>query len=50
MQNVWLSTHNENKKLKSAYEDAKKIAAGKPRGGDNVSVFPAGATSATVSL
>lgn len=30
--NVWSSTPNGNKKLSSAYEDAQKIAAGKPRG------------------
>ncbi|XP_010276505.1 PREDICTED: uncharacterized protein LOC104611230 [Nelumbo nucifera] len=29
---VWSSTPNGNKRLDSAYEDAKKIAAGKPRG------------------
>ncbi|KMT15464.1 hypothetical protein BVRB_3g059680 [Beta vulgaris subsp. vulgaris] len=30
--NVWSSTPNGNKKLSTAYEDAQKIAAGKPRG------------------
>lgn len=30
--NVWSSTPNGNKKLSIAYEDAQKIAAGKPRG------------------
>jgi len=30
--NVWSSTPNGNKKLNNAYEEAQKIAAGKPRG------------------
>ncbi|OVA16703.1 YTH domain [Macleaya cordata] len=30
--NVWSSTPNGNKRLDNAYEDAQKIAAGKPRG------------------
>ena len=30
--NVWSSTPNENKKLESAYEEAKRIAAGKSGG------------------
>uniref|UniRef100_A0A2P2NKX3 YTH domain-containing family protein n=1 Tax=Rhizophora mucronata TaxID=61149 RepID=A0A2P2NKX3_RHIMU len=30
--NVWSSTLHGNKKLQSAYEDALKIAAGRPRG------------------
>ncbi|GFZ11587.1 evolutionarily conserved C-terminal region 6 [Actinidia rufa] len=30
--NVWSSTTNGNKKLQSAYEDARRIAAGEPRG------------------
>ncbi|CAL5395831.1 unnamed protein product [Camellia sinensis] len=30
--NVWSSTPNGNKKLQSAYEDARRIAAGEPRG------------------